>query len=71
MLDGETQTQLRIIALETRLKAYDDLKLPQELNILQADVRALKKKLLELDKMLEWVSLQKAELVKKIKKINK
>lgn len=67
-LDIETKIQLIVLELDkiktdignlsTRLKNLENLKLPQELQILQAEVRELKKKVLE-----------KSDLTSKIKKI--
>ena len=80
-MDELTLLTLRVIALETksgmvekdfanlsaRIKNLEDLKLPQELQIISVDIKELKKKVLEASKATE----QKAELVRKIKKINK
>ena len=76
-MDEITRLTMRVIALEEtlkkipdyktdigniyfRLKVLDDLKIAQELQILRADLQSLKKEV-----------SQKAELVKKIKKINR
>lgn len=83
-LDIATQIQLIILKLgelekrlddmkisssniSARLKGLEDLKLPQELQILQIDIKELKKKVLRL----EEVSERKADLINKLRKINK
>jgi len=72
--DKETLTQLRFIEnenkianLSARIKLLEDLKIAQELWIFAGEIKDLKRKVLELNKVAE----SKTSLIAKIKKINK